>query len=527
MPDLYAIYLRKSRKDLEAEASGQSDTLVRHESALLTVAKAQGLTIGKIYREVVSGDTIAGRPQMQRLLADVQEGKWLGVLVVEVERLARGDTIDQGIVAQTFQVTGTKIITPQKIYDPQNEFDQEYFEFGLYMSRREYLTIKRRLLAGKAASAKEGKYLGSVPPYGYRRVKIPDGKGWTLELHPEQAPVVKQLFTWLVDGAPDESGFLHRLGMHAIATKLNNMGIIPAKGGLWQYSSVTKLVKNPVYMGKIRYRWRKEKKSMKDGKVHVSTPINLDGDIILVQGLHPAIVPEALFYAAQESIKRHDISHVHSNKVLSNPLAGLVFCAQCGSAMQRRIATRKDGAAVLSCKHQFCDTACSSLASVETRMLRLLENWAHTIELDFDDDISPSPNDDLLTSAIASSEKKIAQLTAQLAKAHDLLEQEVYDIDTFVERSQTLKEQIKEGSERLSAFRAQLSGTQSGAMIRGIILPKVKNLLDIYYSLPDATTKNELLKELIDHCEYTKKNRGKESVDDFELVIFPRIDSLS
>lgn len=98
-----------------------------------------------IYEEVVSGDTIAARPQMQQLLADVDEGLWEGVLVMEVERLARGDTIDQGIVAQAFKVTDTKIITPLKSYDPNNEFDEEYFEFGLFMARREYKVINRRL----------------------------------------------------------------------------------------------------------------------------------------------------------------------------------------------------------------------------------------------------------------------------------------------------------------------------------------------------------------------------------------------
>lgn len=59
---------------------------------------------------------------------------------MEIERLARGDTIDQGIVAQTFKYSGTRIITPARDYDPSSEADEEYFEFGLFMSRREYQT---------------------------------------------------------------------------------------------------------------------------------------------------------------------------------------------------------------------------------------------------------------------------------------------------------------------------------------------------------------------------------------------------
>lgn len=119
----YAIYLRKSRVDLEAEAAGSGDTLARHRNTLLELAAARQLSVSKIYEEVVSGDTIAARPQMQQLLSDVEAGRWEGVLVMEVERLARGDTIDQGLVAQAFKFSDTRIITPVKSYDPNNEFD--------------------------------------------------------------------------------------------------------------------------------------------------------------------------------------------------------------------------------------------------------------------------------------------------------------------------------------------------------------------------------------------------------------------
>ena len=145
----YAIYLRKSRADMEAELKGEGETLARHEHILLDLANSKNLKIGKIYREIVSGETIEARPEMKKLLADVKMGKWKGVLVVEVERLARGETMDQGIVAQAFKISETKIITPMKIYDPNNEFDEEYFEFGLFMSRREYKVINRRLQRGR------------------------------------------------------------------------------------------------------------------------------------------------------------------------------------------------------------------------------------------------------------------------------------------------------------------------------------------------------------------------------------------
>ena len=168
----YIMYLRKSRKDLEAEQRGEGDTLTRHFKLLQALAKQLRINVTIILEEIVSGDTIAARPKMQRLLQLVETGEYDGVLVVEVERLSRGDTSDQGLVAKTFKYSGTKIVTPNKIYDPENEYDEEYFEFGLFMSRREYATIKRRLIRGSHASRSEGKFVGSIAPYGYKKIKL-------------------------------------------------------------------------------------------------------------------------------------------------------------------------------------------------------------------------------------------------------------------------------------------------------------------------------------------------------------------
>ena len=190
----YLIYLRKSRADIEAEQRGEGETLARHERSLLDLAGRLKLNIVDIYREVVSGETIAARPVMQQLLTEVESGLWAGVLVMEVERLARGDTIDQGIVAQAFKFSDTLIITPSKTYDPNDEFDEEYFEFGLFMSRREYKTINRRLQRGREASIKEGKYVGSISPYGYDKVKLERDKGFTLAPNPDQAPIVRMIY---------------------------------------------------------------------------------------------------------------------------------------------------------------------------------------------------------------------------------------------------------------------------------------------------------------------------------------------
>ena len=239
---LYALYLRKSRKDKALEENG-IDTLDRHEKILRDLAERQGLAIGEIYKEVVSADSIEDREEMQRLLKDVHNNKWAGVLVVELERLARGDTKDQGIVAEAFKYSETLIITPSKTYDPNDEFDEEYFEFGLFMSRREYKTIKRRLSAGVKLSVLEGNYLSPVAPYGY---DIVDRGRRDRTLKPnDKAKIVQMMFRW---STADTISFCE------IAQKLTDMGIPSPKGlNYWTSFSVTKIIKNDVYIGKVRH----------------------------------------------------------------------------------------------------------------------------------------------------------------------------------------------------------------------------------------------------------------------------------
>ena len=161
----YIEYLRKSRFDRDYLDLSVEETLKRHQEILDRLARDRGFYIAKVYREVVSGESIAARPEVQKMLEEVSSGIYTGVLVVDVERLARGNSADQAYISQIFQFSGTRIITPSKTYDPTDEFDQEYFEFGLFMSRREYKTINRRLVRGRQSSASEGKYVGSVAPY--------------------------------------------------------------------------------------------------------------------------------------------------------------------------------------------------------------------------------------------------------------------------------------------------------------------------------------------------------------------------
>ena len=524
----YTMYLRKSRADMEAESHGEGETLLRHEKLLLEVAKKMKLNVTAIYREIVSGDSIASRPVMQQLLSEIESGIWAGVLVVEVERLARGDTIDQGIVAQAFKVSNTKIITPLKTYDPTNEFDEEYFEFGLFMSRREYKTINRRLQRGRIAASKEGKFLGSRPAYGYKIVKIQGDKGNTLEIIPEQAQTVRLIFSLYTDGIVDQFGERRRLGIQQIARHLNELRILPARHDYWVKSTIRDILINPVYAGKIRWNWRTNQKRIVNGEQVISRPRN--DEFILVDGLHEAIINEEVFAKAQELISMSPPAPVGYKNQIKNPFAGVIICGICGRKMVLRKGSmsgnyqKKD---YIICHARECKTVGSAYDYVEAKILVAIKSWydRYTVELE-KQKAEPDINRSALEKSLKLIEAEISTLNNQQGNIFDLLEQGVYTTDQFLERSQNLSERISSAKASKASIESSLTRHTESELAAYQLMPKVKHLLDVYESLPNAAQKNELLKEIIEKIEYRKDKAAtyrSGAPDDFEIVLHPRL----
>lgn len=320
---IYDAYLRKSRADLELERIKNFDTLKQHEKFIKQRAKDLGIKIRKIYREVVSGELIQERPEIQKVLKEVETGAIDGILVIEPERLTRGDSKDQGTISQAFKYSNTLIITLNKIYDPNSEEDEEYFEFGLFMSRREYKTINRRMQRQRIANVLDGKYCASEPPFGYKKVKLKYDKGFTLEAKEDEAEVVKEMFQKRANG----------LGYDIICNWLNTLDFRPKKSDVWTPATISGMLSNPIYIGKIRWNANKQEKTLVNGQIVKKRKRNKK-NLILVEGLHMGIVEENIFNLAQSIPPK--ATGTKRGTELQNPLATLIKCADCGRSMQRR-----------------------------------------------------------------------------------------------------------------------------------------------------------------------------------------------
>ena len=304
-----ALYLRKSRDE---ENESRDVTLARHEKLLREYCERNDLIIKKIYKEIVSGESISARFEMQRLLIDVKAGMFDAVCVIELERLSRGNQADQAEILEIFKKTGTKIHTLTKVYDlaSDNEIDEEFFEFGLFMSRREYKVINRRLMRGRTASLCEGYYTGSVTPYGFSKKRME--RGFVLIPHESEAEIVKMIFNMYISGET-----------HAgIALHLNSLGIKQRNGKAWQPQRMRELLRNKTYIGLL----------------HVKNPRI---DATWIQGKHEPLIDEEIFHTVQQIAqkKRSDyfqnLGRYDTEGTSRNILRGLIFCADCKRPLVR------------------------------------------------------------------------------------------------------------------------------------------------------------------------------------------------
>lgn len=285
------------------------------------------------FQEVGSGESIDDRPEMLRLLKAIESPKIKAIIVVDVQRLSRGDLEDAGRLIKLLRYTNTHVITPYKIYDLRDEFDRDAFERELKRGNEYLEYFKKISLRGKLDSVREGNYIGSVAPYGFRRITKENGNKicHTLEERKDQADIVRLIFEWYCN---DD------IGVTAICRRLEAMKVkTPGGTDVWRPPTIFTILENVHYIGCVRWDWRKTIKIIKDQEIIKLRPKAKIGEYLIFNGKHDGIVSEEIFNRAKE-IKglRH---RARTDTSLKNPLSGLLICKNCGSKMGYNTYRRK------------------------------------------------------------------------------------------------------------------------------------------------------------------------------------------
>ncbi|MDR4408949.1 recombinase family protein [Bacillus anthracis] len=296
------IYARVSTEEQATEGysiKAQKDLLIKY-------AENNNLTIIADYiDEGKSGKSIAGRPQMLRLLEDAKQKKFDAVIVYKLDRLAR-KTRDSLEIVETLGSQGVQLISLSENIDTTTPHGKMFYTVLSSLAEMERDQIVGRVKMGMTQRAKEGKWNGGQC-FGY------DVKNKKLVQNVDETKVVREIFDYA------DQGF----GYKKIVGILNRKGYITKRGNVFSIGTLKGILDNPVYIGKIRFNqyenWAEKRRSGKNK------------DAIIVDGEHEAIIPEDLWERVQQKRSARSYKAVQSDQPYI--LTKLIRCPQCGAGM--------------------------------------------------------------------------------------------------------------------------------------------------------------------------------------------------
>lgn len=283
----------------------------------------------------VSGQTFE-RPSFQRLLADVEAGKINCVAVKDLSRLGRS-AIDSGYyVEKYFPLHGVRFLAINDQYDSEDENNgtgQIALPLKNLMNEAYALDISRKVRAQQHQAMRAGEFIGSRPPYGYRK---DPANCHRLLVNTDTAPVVRQIFRWAADG----------VALNAIVKKLNeasvptpshylaSIGLISNNkimgSGKWQTRTVGKILADEVYVGDMV---QGKTRSVKRKQVPTDP-----ADWIVIRDTHEPLVSRELFQKAQNVRAQAAQKYAKTEKLSFSPniFKGRIFCGHCGKSLHRQ-----------------------------------------------------------------------------------------------------------------------------------------------------------------------------------------------
>ncbi len=324
------IYCRLSRDDNNGNLESMS--ISNQRQMLIDYVREKGWNLREIYTDDGYSGTNFERPDFKRLLCDIADGKIDCVITKDLSRLGRNYAKVGYYTEEFFVEQGVRYIAVNDGFDSMREEENEIAPFKNVLNEWYPRDISKKVRQVKKSSARQGKFMGSQAPYGYK--KSPEDKHILLIDEPA-AVITRRIF---VEFAGGDSARM-------ISERLNQEGLDcprfyhakyaggqtpkPNENNNWGSTSILQILKNQVYIGDM-VQGKRQVVSFKTKKRRDVDPENW----IRVEGTHEPIIDRELWDRVQKRLnsKGHRVQRRHLDHELSL-FAGVLHCADCGSIL--------------------------------------------------------------------------------------------------------------------------------------------------------------------------------------------------
>lgn len=408
------IYVRVSTQ----EQAREGHSVQEQENRLRAFCEAKDWNIVRVYVDGGFTGSNMNRPELNRMLKDIERGKIKTVLVYKLDRLSRSQKDTLHLIEEVFLKKGIDFVSMNENLDTSTPYGRAMIGILSAFAQLEREQIKERMMMGRIGRAKEGHYHGGAhSPVGYHYVED--------ELIPDEYEfmIIRKIYKMYVEE--------HKT-IKAIVRELNEAGLFLEGGKRWYEMAVRRCLFNPLYKGDIVFQDQ------------------------VYKGQHKPVYTEEQFEKIMKEKKVRDLSlapHQANAFKHTSLLGGLLFCGKCGAryfTKQTTGSTSKYHYQYYTCytrggghphmsKGEKCDNKHYRVEKLNEAILSEIK------KLSFDhalvDDMIGTPDTHDALNEIAETQKKLDSIDDQISKLTDLFSMSVISLDVLKDKVAALTEQ--------------------------------------------------------------------------------------
>lgn len=425
--------------------------------------------IGIYADEGLTGTKTEQREEFLRMMQDCRDGKIDRILVKSISRFSR-NTVDCLNALRELKTLGVTVFFEKEALDTANEDTEIMLTAMGCFAQEESMSISKNMKVGVRMRMKNGTYLLSVPPYGY---KIEDRE---LVIIPEQAEIVRLIF----------NSYLNGMGRMAITTMLNEMNAPRSKSNLpWKETTVRYILTNEKYSGDELM----QKKFKTDSLPYKLIRNNGQYEQYYYSDCHEAIINRDVFEKVQALLKdRGTSARISGENAVQHRYSKLLVCKHCGAFYLRK--PDKDKTIYWSCRrHNISASECPSLRINETELdsafIRMFNKLranrkvilAPTIKLMLALKSKSTSNN----SEMIGIDKELTELNDQLAVMTKLKVKGLMDSDSYIEQTTEITNRVNSLRSKRRLFLNKTDGDECISELKRLlsILEKSSEMTDL------------------------------------------------